>query len=139
MPMSPMRQTHFRWYNDNGPLTSNTPMRGEDSNLAAVAPGSHMLLRAQSQHRGDHSLAVARQLQYRKVGSNVWRQVKSFGTPPYDMPLFYPSTWFADGAAITTRRLTIPTGTTSAGFKGGQARQSETVTSTLALGSKEFS
>ena len=138
MPMSPMRQTHFRWFTDDGPLTSNSPLRGEDSNLAAMGPGSHMLLRLQSQHRGDHSFAVARQLQYRKVRSNVWRRVASFATPPYDMPLFYPSTWFADGAAITTQRLTTPTGATSGGFKGGQARQSDTVTSTLVLGPKEF-
>jgi hypothetical protein len=139
MPKSPMRQTHFQWFSDDAPPSSCSPLRREDSNLAAVAPGSHVLLRLQSQHRGLHSDAVARELHYREVGTNVWRPVGSFAVPPYEAPLFYPSTWFADGQAIGSQRLSTPTEATTLDFIGGQAKQSDTETSTLAYGPKDFS
>jgi len=138
MPTSPMRQTHFQWFEDDAPPAGNSPLRGEDSNLAAVAPGSHMLLRIQSQHLGRHSVSAARQLQYRKVGTNVWRPVGAFAVPPYDSPLVYPSTWFADGDPITTQRLSTPTATTTQNFIGGQARQSEEDTDPANYGPKDF-
>ena len=72
MPTSPMRQTHFQWFSDDAPPASNSPLRSEDSNLAAVAPGSHMLVRLQCQHLGLHSLSVARRLEYRSVGPHQW-------------------------------------------------------------------
>jgi hypothetical protein len=138
MPKSPMRQTHFGWFADDAAPSSSSPVRREDSNLSAVAPGSHVMLRVQSQHRGIHSDAVSRQLQYRKVGTNVWRRVGSFAVPPYEAPLFYPSTWFVDGQAIGSQRLTAPTDTTTSSFIGGQAKQSDTSTSTLAYAAKQF-
>jgi hypothetical protein len=133
-----MRQTHFQWFADDAPPSSASPLRREDSNLAAVGAGSHTLLRVQSQHRGIHSDAVSRQLHYRKVGTNVWQRVGAFAAPPYEAPLFYPSTWFVDGQAIGSQRLTTPTDTTTLDFIGGQAKQSDTSTSTLAYGPKDF-
>ncbi|MFB3882888.1 MAG: hypothetical protein ACE149_16610 [Armatimonadota bacterium] len=138
MPKTPMRQTHFQWFSDDAPPSSCSPLRREDSNLAAVAPGSRVLLRVQSQHRGAHSDAVARRLHYRRVGTNVWRPVGSFAVPPYDAPLFCPSTWFVDGQAIGSQRLTTPTDATTLGYVGGQAKQSDTDTNTLAYGPREF-
>jgi hypothetical protein len=134
-----MRQTHFQWFSDDAAPSSCSPLRREDSNLAAVAPGSHVLLRLQSQHRGLHSDAVARELHYREVGTNVWRPVGSFAVPPYEAPLFYPSTWFVDGQAIGSQRLSTPSDATTLDFIGGQAKQSDTDTSTLAYGPKDFS
>jgi hypothetical protein len=139
MPKSPMRQTHFQWFADDAPPSNCSPLRREDSNLAAVAAGSHMLLRVQSQHRGLHSDAVARRLQYREVSTNVWRRVGAAAVPPYRAPLFYPSTWFGDGQAVGVQRLTTPTDATTLDFVGGQAKQSDTDTSTLAYGPKDFS
>jgi len=138
VPTSPMRQTHFQWFDDDAAPASNSPLRREDSNLAAVSPGSHMLLRAQSQHVGKHSLSAARQLQYRKFGTNVWRPVGAFAVPPYDVPLVYPSTWFADGDAITTQRLSTPTAAATTNFIGGQARQSELDTDPADYGPQDF-
>jgi len=138
MPTSPMRQTHFQWFHDDAPPASNSPLRREDSNLAALAPGSHLLLRAQSQHTGSHCFSVARQLQYRKVGANLWRPVGAFAVPPYDAPVVYPSTWFTDGDPITTQRLSTPTNATTADFIGGQARQSELQTNSANYGPKDF-
>jgi len=138
MPTSPMRQTHFQWFNDDAPPASNSPLRAEDSNLPSVGPGSHMLLRTQSQHSGDHSFATPRRLQYRKVGSNQWWLVGAFGAPPYDAPLFHPSTWFTDGEQITTQRLTTPTHASTTDFVGGEAKQSETQTSSQGYGPKDF-
>ena len=63
MPMSPMRQTHFQWFNDDAAPASSSPRRSEDSNLAGVTPGTHVLLRAQCQHTGRLNLWVALQLQ----------------------------------------------------------------------------
>jgi len=139
MPTSPMRQTHFRWFEDDGPPATNSPLRSEDSNLAAVAPGSHVLLRAQCQHTGSHNFSVARQLEYRKVGSNVWRRVGSFAVPPYDAPLFYPSTWFVDGEEITTQRLSTPPLATEGDFSGGEAKQADEPTGELTYGPNDFS
>jgi|GEM_PF-1654718 len=139
MPTSPMRQTHFQWYEDDGPPAGNSPIRSGDSNLSAVAPGTHVMLRVQSQHRGDHGYSVSRRLQWRKAGTNVWRRVGSFAVPPYDMPLFYPSTWFGDGAAIATSRLPTPTLSNSGDFVGGEARQSDESTDELYFGPGEFS
>jgi hypothetical protein len=133
-----MRQTHFGWFADDAPPESNSPLRREDSNLPAVTPGSHILVRIQSQHFGRHSLSAARQLQCRKVGTNLWRPVGAFAVPPYDMPLVYPSTWFADGDSITTPRLSTPTASTTENFIGGQARQSEQNTNPANYGSKDF-
>ena len=113
MPTSPMRQTHFRWFSDDAPPASNSPLRREDSNLAAVAPDSQVLVRLQSQHVGLHSLSVARRLEYRRVGTNQWQRVGAFGAPPWNKPLLCPSTWFADGDPITTQRLNTPTASTS--------------------------
>ncbi len=138
MPKSPMRQTHYQWFADDASPSSNSPLRREDSNLSAVAPGSHVMLRVQSEHRGTHSDAVSRQLQCRKVGTNRWRRVGAFAVPPYDAPLFYPSTWFVDGQATGAQRLTTPTDATTSGYIVGQAKQSDTNTSTLAYGSKQF-
>jgi len=138
MSTSPMRQTHFQWFEDDGPPASSSPLRSEDSNLAAVAPGAHFLLRAQSQHLGNHSLSASRQLQYRLVGTNRWWPVGAFAAPPYDAPVFHPSTWFSDGAAITTQRLSTPTNAGSGTFIGGQARQSEFATDPAVYGPKGF-
>ncbi|UCC68080.1 MAG: hypothetical protein JSV79_13385, partial [Armatimonadota bacterium] len=138
MPTSPMRQTHFQWFADDGPPATNSALRREDSNLPAVAPGSHVLVRSQSQHLGRHNLAAARQLQYRKVGTNAWRPVGALAVPPYDMPLVYPSTWFADGSPITTQRLSTPTASTTENFIGGQARQSELDTALANYGPQDF-
>src|SRR3990170_3006186 len=102
MPTSPMKQDHFQWFDDDAPPASNSPLRAEDSNLAAVTPGAHILLRTQSQHTGDHSLSSARQLQYRLVGTNRWWPVGAFAVAPYQAPIFHPSTWFTDGASIAT-------------------------------------
>ena len=139
MPTSPMRQTHFQWFEDDAPPASNSPLRGEDSNLAAVAAGSHVLLRVQCQHVGIHTFSVARRLEYRKTGSNVWRAVGSFAVPPYDAPLFYPSTWFVDGDEITTQRLSTPPLATEGNFKGGEAKQADNPTGEIVYGPKDFS
>jgi len=138
MPMSPMRQTHFQWFNDDAAPASSSPRRSEDSNLAGVTPGTHVLLRAQCQHTGRHNLGVARQLQCRKAGTNIWRPLGAFAVPPYDAPVCYPSTWFADGQAITTQRLSTPTNAATGDFVGGQAKQSETLTSSANYGEKDF-
>jgi len=139
MATSPMRQTHFQWFEDDAPPATNSPLRGEDSNLAAVSPGSHVLLRVQCQHTGIHTFSAARRLEYRKTGSNVWRPVGSFAVPPYDAPLFYPSTWFVDGDEITTQRLSTPPLATEENFKGGEAKQVDDPTGEIAYGSKDFS
>jgi hypothetical protein len=139
MPTSPMRQTSFRWFADDAPPASNSPLRRENSNLAAVAPGGHMLLRVQSQHRGRHSFSVARQIEYRAFGTNLWRPVGSVAVPPYDMPLLYLSTWFADGEDITTQRLSTPTFADSGNFVGGEAKHSDGQTASLVYGEKDFS
>ena len=139
MPTSPMRQTTFQWLADDAPPASNSPLRREGSNLAAVAPGAHMLLRVQAQHTGRHSFSVARRLQYRRAGTNIWRPLGAVAVPPYDMPLLYPSTWFAAGEDITTQRLSTPTFATSEHFIGGQAKHSDGTTTPIAYGEKEFS
>lgn len=139
MPKSPMRQTGFQWFADDAPPSSSSPLQSERSNLAAVPPGAHMLLRVQSQHTGRHSFSIARQLQYRKVGTNAWRSLSAFGSPPYDMPFPYPSTWFADGDPITTQRLSTPRNASEDDFVGGEARQSELVMSSLGYGAQHFS
>lgn len=138
MPTSPMRQTHFQWFEDDAPPAANSPLRREDSNFPAVAPGSHMLLRVQSQHTGRHDLSAGRRLQYRKVGTNMWRAVGAFSVPPYNAPLVYPSTWFVDGDPITTQRLSTPTAAETINFIGGQARQSELDTDPANYGPKDF-
>ncbi len=138
MPLSPMRQTHFQWFEDDAAPASSSPLRSEDSNLAAVEPGAQVMLRVQCQHTGRHYLGAARQLQFRKVGSNVWRPLAALSVPPYDAPLCCPSTWFADGDDIGPQRLTTPTNTSSAHFLGGEAKQSETLTSSAAYGEGEF-
>ncbi|UCC67318.1 MAG: fibronectin type III domain-containing protein, partial [Armatimonadota bacterium] len=120
------------------PPATSSALRREDSNLPAVAPGAHMLVRSQSQHIGRHNLAAARQLQYRKVGSNAWRPVGALAVPPYDMPLLYPSTWFADGDPITTQRLSTPIASATENFIGGQARQSELDTDPANYGPQDF-
>ena len=138
MPTSPMRQTHFQWFADKAPPASDSPLRSEDSNLAAVAPGSHMLVRLQSQHLGLHSLSVARRLEYRRVGTNQWHRIGAFSGPPFDVPLVGPSTWFADADPITTQRLTTPTAATSANFIGGRAKQLDDDTDPAVYGPKDF-
>jgi hypothetical protein len=138
MPTSPMKQTHFQWFSDDGAPASNSPLRREDSNLAAVTAGSHMALRVQCQHTGRHSLSARRQLQWRKVGSSVWAALAAAGAPPYGAPLCHPSTWFADGDAITTQRLSTPTTANTSDFLGGEAKQSETATSSLTYGPQDF-
>lgn len=139
MPTSPMRQTHFQWFADDAPPASASPLRSEDSNLAAVAPGAHVVLRIQSQHTGRHNLAAARQLQYRAVGTNRWYSLPAFAGPPYDAPLACPSTWFVDGQPIGGQRLSTPTTATSAGYLGGQAKQSDTPTAAANYGPARFS
>jgi len=138
MATSPMKQTHFQWFVDDGPVGSDSPLRGEDSNLPAVAPGEHFLLRVQSQHAGDHYFSAARRLQYRLIGSNQWWHVGATVVYPYEAPVVHPSTWFADGAAVTTQRLATPTNASSAQFIGGQARQTEMATDATVYGPKTF-
>ena len=138
MPMSPMRQTHFQWFDDDAAPASCSPVRSEDSNLAGVLPGRQVMLRVQCQHTGRHSLGAARQLQYRKAGTNTWRPLGAFAAPPYDAPVCYPSTWFTDGASIATQRLSTPANATTAEFIGGQAKQSETLTNSLVYGEMDF-
>jgi hypothetical protein len=138
MPTSPMRQTHFQWLDDDAPPASSSPLRSEDSNLAALPPGSHVILRVQCQHKGIHNLSAARRLEYRAVGTNLWRPVGAFAVPPYTAPVVYPSTWFADGEEITTQRLSTPTASNSADFIGGQARQSDLDTDAKVYGPAHF-
>ena len=138
MPTSPMKQTHFQWFNDDGTPAGESARRGEDSNLPAVAPGARFLLRVQSQHMGDHYLSAARRLQYRLVGSNQWWDVSEGMVPPYTAPLFKVSTWFGNGAAITTQRLSTPSNATSGNFVGGQARMTATPTDPMLYGPKAF-
>jgi hypothetical protein len=138
MATSPMKQTHFQWFNDDGAPASNSPLRREDSNLAAVTAGLHVVLRAQCQHVGAHSLSARRQLQWRRVGSNVWAALAAAAAPPYEAPLCHPSTWFADGQAITTQRLSTPTNASTSDFLGGEAKQSETLTNSLTYGPQDF-
>ena len=138
MPTSPLRQTHFQWFHDDAPPASHSPRRSEDSNLAAVVPGTSAVLRIQTQHTGRHSLGVSRRLEYRRCGSNQWWPVMAAGGDPWNMPLFSPSTWFVDGQAVTTQRLSTPTHPGSPGFVGGQAWQSDYVVSTTVYGPGDY-
>lgn len=138
MPTSPMRQTHFQWFQDDAPPAANSPLRAQDSNLAALPPGAHVLLRIQSQHAGLHSFSAARRLQYRKVGSNQWHDLGAYAAPPYDSPLAHPSTWFADGDPIEVQRLSTPTDAGSGDFVGGHAKQADSSTPALVYGRKDF-
>jgi len=138
MSTSSLRQTHFRWFHDDAPPASHSPVRGEDSNLAAVAPGTNVILRIQSQHTGRHSLGASRRLQYRTRGSNQWRSAQAAGGYPYEAPIFYPSTWFANGEAIATQRLSTPTNPGTPGFVGGQAWQADYEVSTTVYGPGDY-
>ena len=138
MPPIHLRQANFQWFQDDAPPSSNSPVRSENSNLAAVAPGTHVLLRVQSQFRGPYYFSLARRLEYRAVGTNLWHPVGAMAVPPYEAPVCYPSTWFVDGDQITTQRLSPPTYATSANFLGGEAKQTETATDPIAYGSNQF-
>ena len=138
MPTCPIRQTHFQWFQDDGPPDTCSPLRSEDSNLAAVEPGAYMLLRVQSQYTGIHAISSARRLQYRRVGTNKWWPVGAFVVYPYAAPVVHPSTWFSDGDPITTQRLSTPTDAMTSHFIGGRAKQSETETDAQVYGVKQF-
>jgi hypothetical protein len=138
MPSSPLKQTHFQWFRDDAPPASHSPGRSEDSNLAAVVPGTKAILRIQTQHTGRHSLGVSRRLEYRRPDSNQWWPVMTGGGTPWDMPLFGPSTWFVHGEAITTQRLSTPTNPGSPGFLGGRAWQSDCEVSTTVFGPGDY-
>ena len=139
MPPVHLRQANFQWFQDDAPPSSNSPVRSENSNLAAIAPGTHVLLRVQTQFRGPYYFSLARRLEYRAVGTNVWHSLGAMAVPPYEAPVCCPSTWFVDGDPITTQRLSPPTYATSAGFRGGEAKQTETATDPIVYGSNQFS